>query len=74
MTIYPREYGKDLQHTMGIRLSPELRNEAEEAAHNQGMCFSTFLRQALRRNILLAKQIEKEVVQRNFQSAAGKSP
>ena len=33
MTIYPREYGKDLQHTMGIRLSPELRIEAEEAAH-----------------------------------------
>ena len=38
MTIYPREYRKELQHTMGIRLSPQLRIEAEEAAHNQGMC------------------------------------
>ena len=73
MTIYPREYRKELQHTMGIRLSPQLRIEAEEAAHNQGMCFSTFLRQSLRRNIMLAKQIEQEWAQRNFQLAAGKS-
>ena len=57
---------------MGIRLSPQLRIEAEEAAHNKGMCFSTFLRQSLRRNIMLAKQIEQELAQRNFQLAAGK--
>ena len=72
MKIYPREYRKDLQHTMGIRLSPQLREEAEAAAHSQGMCFSTFLRQALRRNIMLARDIETEIVRKNFQLAAGK--
>jgi predicted HicB family RNase H-like nuclease len=71
MKTYSREYGKNLQHTMGIRLSPQLREEAEAAAKFHGMSFSTFLRQSLRRNITLSKTIEEEVARRSFRAAAG---
>ena len=72
MTICPRRYQKDLSRTTGIRLSETLREEAEEAANYQGMTFSQFLRQSLRRNITLSKSIEEEVATRNFRAASGK--
>jgi hypothetical protein len=72
MTVYPRRYRKDLTHNTGLRIETTLREQCERAAEYQGMTFSQFCRQALRRNLLLSSQIEKEVAQRNFQLAAGK--
>jgi len=71
MTIYPRKYGKDLTHSLGLRLDPALREAAEAAADFQGMTFSAFCRLSLRRNIALTKQIEEEYSRKNFAQAFG---
>lgn len=63
-------YKKEFSRTTGIRLSEALRDDAEEAATFQGMTFSQFLRQSLRRNIDLAKSIEQEVATRQFRAAS----
>ena len=49
-----RRYKKEFSRTTGIRLSETLRGDAEQAATFQGMTFSQFLRQPLRRNIDLS--------------------
>ena len=72
MPFYPRKYTKDLKHTLGLRLEPSLREEAEKAARYSGMNFSQFCRLSLRRNIQLTKQIEEEYVRKNFMNALGK--
>ena len=72
MTVYPRRYPKDLTHTTGIRISPQLREECEKAAELQGITFSQFCRIALRRNVSLNQRIEQEVAQRNFLAATGR--
>jgi len=65
-----RRYKKEFSRTTGIRLSETLRDDAEEAATFQGMTFSQFLRQSLRRNIDLSRSIEKEVATRQFRAAS----
>ena len=65
-----RRYKKEFSRTTGIRLSESLRDDAEQAATFQGMTFSQFLRQSLRRNIDLSKSIEKEVATRQFRAAS----
>ena len=65
-----RRYKKEFSRTTGIRLSETLRDDAKQAATFQGMTFSQFLRQSLRRNIDLSKSIEKEVSTRQFRAAS----
>jgi hypothetical protein len=65
-----RRYKKEFSRTTGIRLSETLRDDAEQAATFQGMTFSQFLRQSLRRNIDLSRSIEKEVATRQFRAAS----
>lgn len=72
MPTYPRRYTADLERTTSIRISEQLREDAERAASFSGMTFGQFCRQALRRNITLYQQIENEVAQRGFAAAAGR--
>lgn len=72
MTIYSRRYKRDLTHNTGLRLDPQLREEAERAAAYQGMTFSQFVRLSLRRNISLNQKIEKELSEHAFRAAAGR--
>jgi hypothetical protein len=72
MTVYPRRYQKDLTHNTGLRISRQLREECERAASFQGMTFSQFCRNSLRRNLAVSQKIEEEVVRRSFLVAAGK--
>jgi hypothetical protein len=71
MTAYPRRYTADLERTTSIRLSDQLREQAERAATFSGMTFSQFVRQSLNRNISLCKNIEEEVARQNFRAALG---
>lgn len=72
MSIYSRRYKRDLTHNTGLRLDPQLREEAEKAAAYQGMTFSQFVRLSLRRNISLNQKIEEELAHQSFLAAAGK--
>ena len=65
-----RRYKKEFSRTTGIRLSETLRDDAKQAATFQGMTFSQFLRQSLRRNIDLSQSIEQEVATRQFRAAS----
>ena len=72
MQLYPRRYTADLERTTSIRISDQLREQAERAATFSGMTFSQFVRQSLNRNIALCKSIEEEVSRQNFRAAAGR--
>jgi hypothetical protein len=72
MSICPRRYIADLERTTSIRISKQLREDAERAATFSGMTFSQFVRQSLNRNITLCKSIEEEVARQSFRAAAGR--
>jgi hypothetical protein len=72
MNAFSRRYTADLEKTTSIRMSDQLREEAERAATFLGMTFSQFVRQSLNRNISLCKSIEEEVARQNFRAAAGR--
>jgi len=63
-----KRYFKNLT---SFRIDPELREQAEIAAHSMGMTFSQFTRQSLIRNILVAQDIERHLNERNSRSARG---
>lgn len=69
---YSKRYSKDLTHTTTIRLSPDLREEAERYADYIGISFSDFVRQSINRNIRVASGIEAEVNKRTLEIALGK--
>lgn len=70
---YPKQYSKDLTHLTTFRLSPKLRDEAEECADYLGISFSDFLRQSLTRNIHVSRGIEEEVSRQAMARAKGRS-
>ena len=72
MQPYPRRYTADLERTTSVRISDQLREQAERAATFSGMTFSQFVRQSLNRNISLCQSIEEEVARQNFRVAAGR--
>lgn len=72
MNPYPKRYTADLERTTSIRISNQLREQAERAATFSGMTFSQFVRQSLSRNISLCRDIEDEVSRQNFRVAAGR--
>jgi len=69
---YSKRYSKDLTHTTTIRLSPDLREEAERYADYIGVSFSDFVRQSINRNIRVSSGIEAEVNKRTLEIALGK--
>jgi len=69
---YNKRYNKDLTHLTTIRLSPDLRNEAERYADYFGISFSDFVRQSINRNIRVASGIEEEVNKQSLDRALGK--
>jgi len=69
---YKLRYAKDLTHRTTLRISSHLREEAERCAEYQGITFSEFLRQAIRRNIYVAKGVEEEVSRQLLKGALGK--
>lgn len=69
---YHKQYSKDLTHLTTIRLSPDLRNEAEKYADYYGISFSDFVRQSINRNINVASGIEAEVIKQSLERAMGK--
>lgn len=69
---YSKQYSKDLTHTTTIRLSPDLRKEAERYADYNGISLSDFVRQSINRNIRVASGIEEEVNKRTLEIALGK--
>lgn len=70
---YPKRYSKDLTYLTTFRLSPDLRNKAEDCADYLGISFSDFLRQSLIRNIRIAQNIEEEVTRQSAMRAIGKA-
>ena len=69
---YSKRYSKDLTQLTTIRLSPDLRNEAEKYADYFGISFSDFVRQSINRNIRVAVGIEAEVNKQSLDRAIGK--
>lgn len=70
---YSKRYKKDLTRLTSIRLSEDLREQAEQSADYLGISFSDFVRQSLVRNIHIAVGIEQEVNRQALQRASGKS-
>ncbi len=64
-------YTKDLTHLTTLRLSPQLREEAERRAEYFGMSFSAFVRESIARNIYVSKDIEREVLQQTSRVSRG---
>jgi hypothetical protein len=64
-------YTKDLTHLTTLRLSPQLREEAERHAEYFGMSFSAFVRESIARNIYVSKDIEREVLQQTSRVSRG---
>ncbi len=55
---------KNLTHLTTLRLSPNLRDEAERHARFRGMNFSDFVRKSINRNIDLSREAEEEIIKR----------
>jgi len=72
--IYPKHYKKDLTHLTSIRLSNDLRQQAEYHAEYLGISFSDFVRQSLIRNINISVGIEEEINRQARQRSFGKRP
>ena len=64
-------YTKDLTHLTTLRLSPQLREEAERHAAFSGISFSAFVRESIARNIYVSKDIEREVLQQTSRVSRG---
>ena len=64
-------YPKNLCKLTSFRISEDLRNQSEKAAETLGMTFSQFVRLSLVRNIYMAHDIERQVVERNNRSNRG---
>ncbi len=69
---YPKRYAKDLTHLTTIRISKDLREQAEQSADYLGISFSAFVRQSLIRNINVSTGIENEVSRQSLQRALGR--
>jgi len=49
-----------------VRMSSQLKKEGQDIAHILGMNFSQFIRQAIQRNISIAKEVDREISARFF--------
>ena len=65
------QYPKDLTELISFRLSPALREQAEQAAEFHGISFSAYVRQSLTRNIRVSQGVEEEVVRRTTRLSLG---
>lgn len=73
MARYPRKYSKDKGHLTTIRISNDMREQAEAAAERLGICFSDFVRQSINRNIRISMAIEEELVKKTSDLVTGKT-
>jgi len=56
-----------------VRMSSQLKKEGQDIAHILGMNFSQFIRQAIQRNISIAKEVDRETSARFFHGLEDKA-
>jgi hypothetical protein len=54
-------------------MSSKLKQEGQDTAHALGMNFSQFIRQAIQRNITIAKEVDREISVRLVHGLGNKS-
>ena len=55
------QFHSELDVMFPVRMSSQLKQEGQDAAHALGMNFSQFIRQAIQRNITIAKEVDREI-------------
>jgi hypothetical protein len=60
------QFQSELDVMFPVRMSSQLKQEGQDAAHALGMNFSQFIRQAIQRNITIAKEVDREISARLF--------
>jgi hypothetical protein len=65
------QFHSELDVMFPVRMSSQLKQEGQDAAHALGMNFSQFIRQAIQRNITIAKEVDREISARLFNGLEG---
>ena len=66
------QFHSELDVMFPVRMSSKLKQEGQDAAHALGMNFSQFIRQAIQRNITIAKEVDREISSRLFHGLESK--
>lgn len=66
------QFHSELDVMFPVRMSSELKQEGQFVAHTLGMNFSQFIRQAIQRNITIAKEVDREISARLFHGFGNK--
>jgi hypothetical protein len=66
------QFQSELDVMFPVRMSSELKQEGQVVAHALGMNFSQFIRQAIQRNITIAKEVDREISARLFHGLGNK--